>query len=153
MSLGSNCDYCTAKLLCCFKPQFSHLWNEDDNMNFPRHIHTWSKELLVKSRRREWHRGRTNKIHVFHRWEQRVKERRPKEIIVCAYYCWNFLNGNSLRKGGNVHTVSGREGRAGEPGQASSTDGPQRPCSHPLGLGPNEQVNTCEFPKVIHFFC
>lgn len=35
MSLGQTATLCTAKLLCCcFKPQFSHLWNEDDNMNF-----------------------------------------------------------------------------------------------------------------------
>ena len=30
---------------------------------------------------------------------------------------------------------------------------PSRPWSHPPGLGPDEQATTCEFSKVIHFFC
>ena len=30
---------------------------------------------------------------------------------------------------------------------------PSRPWSHPPGPGPDEQANTCQFSKVIHFYC
>lgn len=52
-----------------------------------------------------------------------VKEGRPKEIIICACSCLNFLNDDCLRKGGNAHPVSGREGKAAAGGPAHGQPG------------------------------
>ena len=63
---------------------------------------------------------RTNKSHIFHHWEERKSRREAKRNDRMCLVLWKLFKRHFLRKGGNVHPMSGREGKAGQPGWVSS---------------------------------